>query len=373
MDTCQVNDLSVLVDTPGNDQSVINNIMEDQENSTELSALVDRSSSDESVAVSGDEVCIMVAGKPGNGKSTALNNLFDLNLETKISSRSVTTKILKKKIVKNDVSLIVLDTPGLGALDIDKEAITTAMVEALSNMDYTLLYCLSVGPGSRLTETDKAIIENLQATLGTEVWDKCVVLFTFSDTARDCFSSDVDYKDYLKDVAEEFSKVLKGSSSEAPVVKSIFECQGREDISLRTEGGKDVVAIPVGKDINRAMEANILPGILQPTEDWTDLVFFELMRKTKEKRRKQFVKLKYGLAVAGSLSTSMVVGAVIGGAVGVAAGIVGGPGGVIVGGGLGVTAGAGVAAAVVMSVSSVVFAVRKWKKTKATRQLLPDK
>ena len=323
-----------------------------------------------------EEICIVVAGKPGNGKSTALNNIFGLNFPAKISSRSVTTKITIRKVTKNNSNLIIIDTPGLGALDIDKEAITIAMVEALNGIDYTLLYCLSVGPGNRLTEMDKTILHNLHATLGKEVWDKCVILFTFSDTARrEDFNSAnqaPEYKEYLKDVADEFYQVLQTCSSDVPTVKSIFEYEGTPDISNRTEGEKEIIAIPVGKNVDRENEPEILPDIIEPADDWTDLVFVELMRKTKPRQRRAFVLFKYGAAMASGLATSTAVGAAVGAGVGAAAGLLAGPVGMLAAGAMGAGVGAGVGVLIGVSITSIVAAIRLKKRSKAIKELLLD-
>ena len=162
-------------------------------------------SSSPSETASKDEPRLIVAGKPGNGKSTALNNIFGLNLQAKAAIHSVTTKFELRKVEKHGICLTVFDTPGLGALDIDKEAVTAAMTDSIIGTDFTLLYCLSVAPCSRLTEVDRAIIHSLHASLGKEVWDKCVILFTFSDTVRrDEFGSTDEtenYKAYMKTMA----------------------------------------------------------------------------------------------------------------------------------------------------------------------------
>ncbi len=319
-------------------------------------------------SVGSSDICIMVAGKPGNGKSTALNNIFGLNQETEISCHSVTKKIHVQKVEKNGVNLTILDTPGLGALDINQKLIILAMSEALKKMDYTLLYCLSVGPSNRLTEVDKAIIQNLQSTLGPQVWDKCVVLFTFSDmTRRESFntsSQDSNYKIYLKNVAEEFSKIIKCGSSEGSTVKSVLEFSSTHDIHSRVDTHNDIIAIPVGKIVpsndnlsemssERARLPDILPGILKPTDDWTDLVFIELMRKTKDTQRKPFVVLKYGAAIAASISSLAAAGAAIGGTAGAVLGPIG-----LAAGSIGAAAGAGVGGAIGMAITAIVTVLK---------------
>ena len=258
-----------------------------------------------------DEVCIMVAGKPGSGKSTALNNIFGMDLKTNISSCSVTKEITTRRLTRNGVRLTVIDTPGLGAIDIDKKAVTDAMATTVCGMSYTLLYCLSVAPSSRLTEMDEIIIRNLHATLGKEVWDKCLVLFTFSDTAMlDEFSSDNQkepYVKYTKEVANAFYSILKGCGSDISKVSVVFDYESNS-IFDRTDCEGEIMAIPVGKSVDRMNEPDILPDIIARSEPWTDLVFVEIMMKTREEQRKAFVVLKYGIQVADSAASAVMVG-----------------------------------------------------------------
>ena len=137
---------------------------------------------------------VMVAGRARNGKSTALNNILGLNLVVRAAASSVTSVVSTIEVIKKlpkikgesspqEVTMQVIDTPGLGALDIPKEDILKEMKRITKGINFTLLYCFSVSPNTALAEVDKTIITNLHHTLGGEVWNKCVLLFTFSDHA----------------------------------------------------------------------------------------------------------------------------------------------------------------------------------------------
>ena len=249
-----------------------------------------------------DSPTIMVAGRARNGKSTALNNIFDLKLEAKASARSVTQAVsvteVKKKFsikegkdsVEKEVVLQVIDTPGLGAIDIPKEDIIRDMQKVTNGIDYTLVYCFSVSPANALTETDKAIIENLHLALGKNVWEKCVLLFTFSDHAYAEFDNVMEYKQHIKSHANEFEKLLESLGSEASAVKTIFEKQSLEELD-QEEKQNEIVAIPVKKKTTKS--SDVLPDILKEGQDWTDVVFIELMKKTSKTRRESFFFFKY--------------------------------------------------------------------------------
>ncbi len=311
-----------------------------------------------------NKVCIMTAGKPASGKSTALNNIFDLQLETGISAHSVTRRIVPTKVSKNGAELVVIDTPGLGARDIDKEAIAMAMGEVVSQTDYTLLYCLSVAPSSRLTEEDETIIINLSKVLGNEVWNKCVLLFTFSDTAwRDEFAAKNDverYKKHMEGMAAQFTNILNKCGPSLPMVKTVFEQRGDQYIT----------AFPAGKERN--LTGIILPGILEVADNrnWTDVVFDEIRKKTAKDQRNALDKLKYGAAVAGSAASAAFVGLVVGAGVGATAGAFAGPVGIVAAGGIGAAGGAAIGGATGLA-SAVLMAFRRWrKKSKIKQELL---
>ncbi len=255
------------------------------------------------------ELCVLVAGKPGNGKSTALNNVFDVQLETGVTSRSVTKKIEVTKVRKNGIALTVVDTPGLGALDIKKEVVTNEIAEVLNGRPYTLLYCLSVSPDCRLTELDETIARNLQATLGEEVWDRCVLLLTFSDTARSADDFKLKpgpYKEYIKGVAVGFGSILSNIGSTDVRVCTVFDYDSNT-IFNRAKSGREVMAIPVGKSVSGEGVDKMLPDVIGSDECWTDLVFVEIMRMTNESHRRSFMALKYGVQATDCGASSVVV------------------------------------------------------------------
>ena len=294
--------------------------------------LKENSGQDNMVNMTGKrKATIMVAGRPRNGKSTALNNIFGLNLIAKASAKSVTQVVNVSEVtktfegekdgkkVKEEVTLRVIDTPGLGANDITKETIIKDMQKVISGEDYTLMYCLSVAPNTILLETDKVIMQNLHHTLGKEVWNKCVLLLTFSDYARDEFDdSEEDYINYINSHAREFQVLLKSIGADLPSVKTVFECQSQKCFD-KDEIPDGIIAIPVNKKPKKSEE--ILPGILKKDEDWTDVAFMELMKKTGKEYRKPFVFFRYFIAMGSAIGAiAGPVGEAVGARIGAALG-----------------------------------------------------
>ena len=240
---------------------------------------------------------VMVAGRPRNGKSTALNNIFDLNLVARPSASSVTralniNEVTKKLFLKTDdtspqeVIMQVVDTPGLGDQDVLDE-----MKTITKGINFILLYCFSVSPSNSLTEMDKTIITNLQHAFGREVWSKCVLLFTFSDQACLEFEDSPDeYIRHINDHAQKFDELLKDISGKKGCVKSIFEYKSQNALS-EEETPSNIIAIPVKKKV--AQSKDILPGMIESWQDWTDVVFIELMKRTDSTLHEPFLFFQY--------------------------------------------------------------------------------
>ncbi len=198
-----------------------------------------------------DLPAIVVVGKIGSGKSTALNNLFKLNLEARSSPSSVTKTLNERIVVYNEVNTRVVDTPGFGGITLTTDMIMKEITKAVKGTDFTLLYCLPVKPSDILTETDRAIIKALHQYFGRNVWDKCVLLLTFSDVAPEAeFASNYQsdgYRDYLRGHIQAFHHILKECGSRISEIRGTFDYSILEQHSLQNNTGT-ILAVPVMKD-----------------------------------------------------------------------------------------------------------------------------
>ena len=304
---------------------------------------------------------VMVAGRPRSGKSTALNNIFGLNLVTRISASSVTKSVqmfeVTKKIPKKqddtspqeEVTMQVIDTPGLGALDISKYEILKDMKTVLKGVNFILLYCFSVSPSNSLTEIDKTIVANLYQALGEKMRSKCVLLFTFSDHVYwELEDSPDKYKHHINRHAQEFQKMLQDIADKDSCIKSIFEYNSTIVLS-EEENPSNIIAIPVKKKVSQSKD--ILPGMINSGQDWTDVVFIELIKRIDHTQRQPFILFKYpNIVIAmGTTTVGATAGAVVGGVIGVLGGPLGIAGGA--------AAGAAIAGATGLTVKAIVHLV----------------
>ncbi len=314
------------------------------------------------------ELRVMVAGPPRSGKSTGLNNIFDLKLPAKLCPTPVTTEVTTVNTTKNGVSLTVTDVPGLSAASTTDDHVVLRDVTNLGIQNtFLLILTLPVSQGSSITDGYQKILENLTTIFGTSIWDWCLVLLTFSDKIRENeFSKDVDeqkYLDYLKDHCTVLQEVLVKQGVEKPV-KLFFEYVSFKQ--FRDQKFDGIVAIPVGA-VPEISTKRLFP--LQPWThpyQWTDLAMMTLTKLNKNipqasRLRSALIQLRYGLftvkeqakaigkaavgGAAGGVLLGGATGAGIGGVSGFAAGPFGTALGVLVGGGIGVITGGIVGAA----------------------------
>ena len=275
-----------------------------------------------------DKVTVMAVGKVRSGKSTALNNLFQLQLEARPHFESVTKSVEECTIVQNGVTVRVFDTPGLGSTDVKSNDILRSISqEDIHGDSFCLLYCHSVAESSSLTETDSSIINTLTFLFGKEIWKKCTFYLTHCDSIRkDVFSRNEDekYLEYVRGHVRNLDKALANCGVKMPPIKLIHDVQ---DGCVHQE---TAVAVPGAKSHEHGVNPSILPLFEIPSNlNWTDFAFMEILKKS-GKVALTFIRLRYNLAAiapVGAGGIGLVVGAAGGGAIGAVIGVIGALGG----------------------------------------------
>ena len=249
------------------------------------------------------EVHVMIAGLPRTGKSTALNNIFGLELEARSGAKSVTAVITPTTLVTKDgVTLKVVDTPGLKAVDVNERVVIKEMTKLGIEKDFVLLMTLSVCLSSTISTDYVNIIKNLNAIFGTEIWDRCIILLTYSDAARIMeFNSDTmitEYQEHLNSYCKLLQEVLTKHKIKK-TIRLFSEYTSLEQFEDKTLDG--IVAMPVGK--NSEVETKLILPDLTWAHDhkWNDLLLMEIT-KMKDKLssgiadnlRKALICFRYG-------------------------------------------------------------------------------
>ena len=248
------------------------------------------------------EVHVMIAGLPRTGKSTALNNIFGLELEARSGAKSVTDVLTPTTITKDGVTLKVVDTPGLKAVDLNERVAIKEMTKLGIEKDFVLLMTLSVCLSSTISIEYVNTIRNLNAIFGTEIWDRCIILLTYSDAARIMeFNSDTmitEYQEHLNSYCKLLQKVLTKLKIKKRI-RLFSEYKSLEQFKDKTLDG--IVAMPVGK--NPDVESKLILPDLTWAHDhkWNDLLLMEIT-KMKDKLssgiadnlRKALICFRYG-------------------------------------------------------------------------------
>ena len=224
------------------------------------------------------EVHVMIAGLPRTGKSTALNNIFGLELEARSGAKSVTDVLTPTTITKDGITLKVVDTPGLKAVDLNERVAIKEMAKLGIEKDFILLMTLSVSLSSTISIEYVNIIKNLNAIFGTEIWDRCIILLTYSDAVRREFNSDTMIKEYQEHL-NSYCKLLQEVLTKLKIKKRIrlfSEYTSLEQFKDKTLDG--IVAMPVGK--NPEVETKLILPDLTWAHDhkWNDLLLMEITK-----------------------------------------------------------------------------------------------
>ena len=226
------------------------------------------------------KVVIVIAGMARSGKSAALNNVFGANFTSTYSTESVTRIVDIRRTEGDESDLIIVDTPGFGAIDLPTSKVKQELLDSIGGLNFVLVYCYSVSPSNPHSVADEYVVKNLQDVLGKDIWEKCVVLFTFSDLVRAQVCPNVEdrdaYKGFISRHAQKFSQMLKNKCGDhVPDVKSVFE------LNLDQDDITEIVAVPVGLKFKEGKEKHVLvPGIEDAT--WLDLALTEIIRKAKK-------------------------------------------------------------------------------------------
>ena len=225
------------------------------------------------------------------------------------------------------------------------------MAGAITGLDFTLLYCLPVNPGNILSERDKSILSKFQNCAHDRIWEKCVLLLTYSDDAVRNFTGEHSpeeaarkFKANVKEHALAFGAIVNQISSSRIEIHTVFKY--RDEYARINAGFPGIVAVPVrrqldtGEDGNFIRDPDIIPDI-PATYSWRDVVWCEINNKIAplqgELTKKNF---KIFVTTVGTTLAGGAIGAGSGAGVGTLIGIVGGPIGMAIGAAVGGATGA---------------------------------
>ena len=321
---------------------------------------------------------IMVSGKTGAGKSTALNFVFDTDFEKGHGLKPCTINVSMETATKNGIDLELFDCPGLQDGTENEKQYLSDIANKCTNLDL-VIFCISMMDPRADLKNEVSALSKITRAFGAEIWEHTVVCLTFGnmivgrieDTQPELTIPQME-KEFEKRVEkwhEQIETALRANKIPEDVISRLMKhiCVAGHKKEPALPGIDDWVSIVWAHCVNAMRERAKPLAIQMDIDNLVDEKDEEIEEYKKEKvvdpgKRKIYLskKAKSILGVTGSTTvvTGVTAGAMIGmfaiGApiFGPAAGV-----GLLLGGVVGAGVGAGIAIAYVL-----------WKKKKSDKE-----
>ena len=300
------------------------------------------------------EITLVTAGKSGSGKSSLIANMFGLEGENapKInhspSSVSMEVEVFERQV--NGITLRIIDTPGLGASDVEEARIISQLQKATQGKADMLLYCVSILPTSKIDKPDEEIVKKLTYAFGKDCWKQAILVFTFANMVKR-----TKHKAVIGRYSEKFQEVLRGVCSHYQSSYDLFRSEEYSIVPIYScnqseikRSPNEIIALPAGED----SDEELIDGTR-----WDDSIYMEVLKKCNPEAIPALLKVKgptpklirLGLELGGFTAVGAVggvagavAGGIVGSAIGAGVGLFLGGAGVIPGAVLGGKIGAGI-------------------------------
>ena len=295
------------------------------------------------------EVKIVLAGKSGAGKTTLARNILGFEEKLEFSAGPLTQECDTQEATKNDITVRVTDTIGLGQQEGGRRKELKKLFRHTKGEADLLVYCIPVDPSSKFECTNPAIMKSIQDAYGKDIWKHCIIVFTFSNITvyrflekmRDRDQAFSSYKNHLLAHATRFRKELERLKVKDVNIKTVFGFETEDTTDDPTATA--IVAVPAGDK----PDDPVLPDFKDPTSfrlstnpeesiriditDWREILFIEIIRKCgSTELKKKLLQYRYGFAksIAGITVGGLMGGAAVGAGAGAVLGLLVGPFGV---------------------------------------------
>lgn len=256
-------------------------------------------------------IVLVTIGKGGVGKSNLVNNLLGLEGINAVSVRTATTKPTLYEAQVNGVTLRIVDTPGMEAIDSTerKEQANIAAISEITNGKADLLlYCVSLS-GGRFGNADKNITKRLTKAFSDKIWERTILVLTHADVIDSAESeSGVENANTplgrraIEDYCAEFKAILKDAGVPLSTVSTVQSVTGYDS--------NVIVAMPAGRKI-------------QQPRQWCDNLRMEILRRCSPDSQPG---INMQIKTSNPVSSKAIISTVIGGLIGIIfAQVIGGP------------------------------------------------
>ena len=254
---------------------------------------------------------MVMVGKSGVGKSTLINNFLELEKEDMCATGNgaliTTLEVVMKENVKHDITVQMIDTPGLGGIDeIRMIDVFKDLSKITNHKADVILYCISIHPSSCIDSTDIDIIRAITSAFSPEIWRHTILALTFAE-ANAYNNPSSKYQSRVSNYANAFQEVLRKANIRKIIVKSVLS----EDVPPQS-----IPAIPIeGISLDISLNSD-------SCSKWTDRLFMEALKKSNPSSARTLLNLDKTSQVVqvaefgGSIAAGTAVGAAVGTAIG---------------------------------------------------------
>ncbi len=179
------------------------------------------------------EFTIMLIGKTGTGKSSTINNLIGKSVANTGDTNAVTEKTQIYETTINDIRFKVIDTPGLcDSSDVfSDEKYLDEIKKQYKDVDLTL-FVTNLNE-TRVSRDEKVALRKLTSSLGENIWQNLIVVFTFACSPLPSESS---YSEFLAGRTEALQEFIEEIASKN--VAQALPFIGIDNLFKKTPDGK---------------------------------------------------------------------------------------------------------------------------------------
>ena len=194
-------------------------------------------------------VSTIVAGIKGSGKTTFVNDFFELLPTQQSPTEESPTEESPTEGSPAPQVITCVDKEGRKIMltEINEEG-TQELKELYERSPDQLIYCVSVFQFNR---DNHALMESLQENFGKDIWKRCKLILTHSNCAREILfpkNETEAYKNHLNLYARLFEEELRKLGVHDIIVRTAFaedeSTQGKHKIKALPDSDDQVVAVP---------------------------------------------------------------------------------------------------------------------------------